>query len=674
MPGGLIQLAAYGSENLYLMGNPEITFFKVVYKQHTNFSVEPIEIPFSSQHNISEVSTKPTTLKVKIPRLADLLSNIFLKVELPDIISSIYRKFQWAEGIGEIMVQSATLYIGGTKIETITSEWINIYHRLNLPAEKKKLYDILVGNTSDLYNPEISSDTVMELIRKCFLENPHPKNMSKSNDLHDDYSDIIGKVEALIDGTEVDDTTREIKQNMPRVISDLLHLLENFKTLQKSNIPYYDPEDVIENQTPLHASIKGKQLYIPLPFFFTKNIGLSLPLIALQYQDVEVQIEFSPISYLFTILDWNSELKRYMRRRPNPLKEAQRLSYYVYSHIPVNLPNNSQVNNTMNTRNKKSNTGDDYIECDDIIDNENIKLIDDDGEETTKVNIKTMAMEKTIQNAYNNNNFLFNISLEACFIFLDEDERNLFSSNSHEYLIEQVTFRNDEGYHGKKSQYEMSLYNPVKEIIWVLKRSDIEQYNIWFNYTNYILSKSQRELGNIFPNEYYQVPDDSVTTHMRDVMNTNILQTAKILFNGIDRFDYKDATFLNYVQPFMYHSNTADGIYMFSFSLEPEKYQPSGSVNMSMVNTVTLDFETSIPPIDPEISEVLNNKSDPTTSAHIRNSFGIQLQNMNTGGQDFLSYVTDKEIFQYTYNLNLYVINYNVLKIMSGMAGLAYNT
>ena len=151
MPGGLIQLAAYGSENIYLMGNPEITFFKIVYKQHTNFSLESIEIPFTSQHNISEVSTKPTTLKVKIPRFADLLSDIFLKVGLPDIISSIYKKFQWAEGVGEIMVRSATLYIGGTKIETITSEWINIYHRLNLSADKRKLYDILIGNTQDVH-------------------------------------------------------------------------------------------------------------------------------------------------------------------------------------------------------------------------------------------------------------------------------------------------------------------------------------------------------------------------------------------------------------------------------------------------------------------------------------------------------------------------------------------
>jgi hypothetical protein len=160
---------------------------------------------------------------------------------------------------------------------------------------------------------------------------------------------------------------------------------------------------------------------------------------------------------------------------------------------------------------------------------------------------------------------------------------------------------------------------------------------------------------------------------MRDTLSSDILQRAKLLFNGIDRFEYKDTTFLSYVQPYLYHSNSTNGINMFSFSLEPEKYQPSGSVNMSMINKVTLDFETSIPPIDPEISDVLNNKSDPTTSAHIRNSFGIQSENMGSGGNDFLSYVTDKEIFQYTYNLNLYVVNYNVLKIMGGMAGLAYN-
>ena len=95
MGGGLIQLAAYGSENMYLMGNPQITFFKVVHKHHTNFSLESVEVPFEGIHNLSEVSTGPTTISVKIPRVGDLLNTALLRIELPNIISSTYKKFKW---------------------------------------------------------------------------------------------------------------------------------------------------------------------------------------------------------------------------------------------------------------------------------------------------------------------------------------------------------------------------------------------------------------------------------------------------------------------------------------------------------------------------------------------------------------------------------------------------
>ncbi len=671
MPGGLIQLAAYGSENIYLMGNPEITFFKVVYKHHTNFSVESIEIPFSNQHNISELSLNTTTLKIKIPRFADLLSHIFLKVQLPPILSSIYRKFQWCQNVGEIMVKSATLYIGGQAIETINSEWLNIYHQLNLPEDKRKIYDILIGNTPETSDPDISCTAILELIKRCFLEKPHPSQMSKHQNLVNEYSEVLGKIDSLIEGEEVEEASKTIRETMPQIVKDLLHLLENLRSLQTSNTPYYHPEQVIQDKPTLTSSIEGKQLYIPLPFFFTKNMGLSLPLIALQYHDVELQIEFSPISYLFTILDWDNEQKRYLRRRPNPLKETQRLSYYVYSHVPAKLPGNTSLSSSClddPSKNEASCLPDSDYNCSEL---ENIKVVaDQDIPEGPDE--KNLATEQIIQQAYNNNNFIFQLSLEASFIFLDENERKLFAEQCHEYLIEQVTIRNDTGFHGKKSQMEMSLFHPVKEIIWTLKRSDAESYNLWFNYTNHLVDPIYRQLGNIFPNPYYGLPSDQDKLHKMDQMKNEILVKAKLLFNGIDRFDYKDATYLNYLQPYLYHSHSKNGIYLYSFSLEPEKYQPSGSVNMSMVNKLTLDFETTVPPIDPEISKVLNQTANPVTAAHLKNSFGIKEQ-VATGNNDYLSYVTDKEIFQYTYNLDVYVVNYNVLKIMGGMAGLAYN-
>ena len=95
-----------------------------------------------------------------------------------------------------------------------------------------------------------------------------------------------------------------------------------------------------------------------------------------------------------------------------------------------------------------------------------------------------------------------------------------------------------------------------------------------------------------------------------------------------------------------------------------------------MINEVSLEFQTSVRPVDPEIKSVLSDcsskDSDNNIVSKIRNSVGIQYQN-DINGNSQTCYVKDKEIYEYTYDLSVYVVNYNILKIMGGMAGLAYN-
>ena len=425
---------------------------------------------------------------------------------------------------------------------------------------------------------------------------------------------------------------------------DLLNLLQGVDNLQKSNTPYYDPSQVATSGDTLTPSIHGRNLYIPLPFFFAKNIGLSLPLIALQYHEVEIQVELNPLCYLYTIVDWDDSSHRFLRRRPNPLRHDSKLSYYVYN----NTPPVSRTSPEMETS--------------------NLTEIQHDNHRRGPTD-EQLEQEAKIQNLYNDNNYTMTIGLEAGFIFLDEAERQMFAKNSHEYLIEQVTVRTETGFHGDSSQFEMSLYNPVKELIWVLKRDDAERYNIWFNYTNWLDGRSPYLDYQLHNNPY--LPNHQLIEPTPKNWNQgrcNILEKAKILFNGIDRFDYKDDVFLSYVQPYLYHSNSETGIYVVSFSIEPEKYQPSGSVNMSMINTVTLDFSTLVPPVDPEIATALGSDQASENSAKLRNSVGI------TVGQTAFPYVNDKQIYQYMYDLRVYVVNYNLLSIQGGMAGLSYTS
>ena len=88
MGGGLIQLVATGTENLYLNGNPQITFFKSVYRRYTNFAMENIEVEFLGRTTLSY--TENTEFRLKVPRKGDLIHNMYLNFELPDIYSKSF--------------------------------------------------------------------------------------------------------------------------------------------------------------------------------------------------------------------------------------------------------------------------------------------------------------------------------------------------------------------------------------------------------------------------------------------------------------------------------------------------------------------------------------------------------------------------------------------------------
>ena len=610
MSGGLIQLAAYGAENQYLMGNPQITFFKMVYKRHTNFSRESVEVAFEGMNTIPEVSQSITILKVKIPRVGDLLEKAYLKVELPPIISSIFKKFKWVENLGEVMVKSTSLFIGGAKIETIRGEWIHIYNKMNLSGEKRKIYDYLIGNTKDLYEVDNLESSLLELLND-YCEN--------HIDLDENYDTFPS---AMICKQETGKT-------------NFKEFLGKTKSLYNKKVPYYDPR-CLTDVSILTPSILGRTLYIPLPFCFTKNIGLALPLVALQYHDVEIQVEFSPIMDLFTILEWEENTRNSFRRKPNPLKPDHKLSYYVYTDRII----------SDNCGPTSKHPG--------IIDN-----ILSYGEDLN-------CYEIEIQNMYNDSTFNLNCTLELFFIFLEEKERKIFTQMSHELLIEQVVVREGEGYHGNSCSFEMNLYNPVKELIWVLQRDDFPKYNLWFNFTNLIDPNKPYWYQT---QNHYEKNEKKVNLKRQNwkQLTPDILVDAKIAFNGTDIFESKDPVYFNYLNPYSCHTSNQKGINTFSFALEPEKYQPSGSVNMSMVSNVSIDFQTLVPPIDPEVDDILGEQSiDPEKKKFLLNSLGIECQ------IDETSCVKNKQIYKYTYNLRVYSVNYNILKIVSGMGGLAY--
>jgi hypothetical protein len=423
MGGGLLQLVAYGAQDVYLTGNPQITFFKVVYRRHTNFAIEAIQQTFNGNPGYGN------TVNCQISRNGDLINRMYLQV---DVSSRTAGTDTYVNYLGLRLLKSVVIEIGGQQIDKHYSDWMYIWNELSLPTGKRYAYDKMVGA---------------------------------------DYGDTTGST------TTVTTTT----------------------------------------------------LYVPLEFWFCRNVGLALPLIALQYHEVKVKIEFEQKS----------------------------------NCIVTNLG---------------ATTG------------------------TTATNFPDLK----------------DMSLWVDYIFLDTDERRRFAQLSHEYLIEQLQFTGTETLGTGSTRVKLNFNHPCKELVWVAKAKGTTKRNAkWYDYSD------------------MDVQDNNVVTP--SALAKNPFVDAILQLNGNDRFAVRKGSYFNLVQPYQHHTNVSanPGINVYSFALKPEDHQPSGTLNMSRIDTATLMVNT----VD-KIQTATNRATE---------------VNIDYSG------------------INIYAVNYNVLRILSGMGGLAYS-
>ena len=200
------------------------------------------------------------------------------------------------------------------------------------------------------------------------------------------------------------------------------------------------------------------------------------------------------------------------------------------------------------------------------------------------------------------------------YIYLDTEERRRMAQQSHEYLIEQTQYNEDKGISSYNNRIDLTFNHPVKELVWVVQPS---------NYTDCRLAGAGTRLR---PFTY----------------DRNAVYEQWIQINGQDRLDKRYGDYFNKVQPYQHHTGSAGyilsdgtivpqvGVYMYSFALRPEEHQPSGTCNFSRIDTATIVIT-----ID---------------------------------GAQTISPDTDQ-----TWDVRVYGVNYNILRIMSGMGGLAYS-
>ena len=209
------------------------------------------------------------------------------------------------------------------------------------------------------------------------------------------------------------------------------------------------------------------------------------------------------------------------------------------------------------------------------------------------------------------------------YIYLDTDERRKFAQSSHEYLIEQLQFTGKET---ATTKIKLNFNHPVKELVWVARMnydSGDNKHKDWINFcTNSTILNSATLSNTTTYNSLAKNLGPSSTA-------VNCVKTAKLILNGNDRFYAREGDYFNLVQPFQHHENVPNnrGINVYSFALKPEEHQPSGTLNMSRIDTATLDLT----------------------------------YNVKSGTS-----VKPAEI-------SIFAVNYNVLRILSGMGGIAYS-
>lgn len=157
---GYIQLAGYGTENIYLTDKPEITFFKTVYRRYTNFSTEPIPQLFNIDADFGERVT------CTIARTADLIKDIYIVVELPSITLTNVQ-IAWVDKIGFQLINYIELEIGGKVIDKQYGEWLNIWNELNYNEVQKGL-DKMIGDVDVLKKYDYTKNTYILYIPLAF--------------------------------------------------------------------------------------------------------------------------------------------------------------------------------------------------------------------------------------------------------------------------------------------------------------------------------------------------------------------------------------------------------------------------------------------------------------------------------------------------------------------------
>jgi len=540
MGGALMQLVAYGAQDVFLTGNPEITFWKVSYRRHTNFAMESIEQTFNGQADFGR------RVSCTISRNGDLAYRTYVQVTLPEINQSmgaagtgpVYAR--WLDYPGEQLIAQVEVEIGGQRIDRQYGDWMHIWNQLTLSSEQQAGYYKMIGHTTQL----------------TYITDPA-------------FAEINGPCAAVGGPGQV---------CAPR------------------------------------KSLPETTLYIPLLFWFCRNPGLALPLVALQYHEVKINIDFRPIGEcLWAVKD----LTAIASSSSQAVTTA-----YQQSLVAASIYVDFIFLDTDERRKMASNPHEYLIEQLQYTGDESV------GSSSNKIKINfNHPCKELIWVVQPDANVDYCASLEGTSTlfkvlgaqpFNYTDAIDALPPSIHVFGGPAETSGTGAFISGGVFQMPGALDGFVSGGTGTVQ--DWQSSGV-FNQDGSAPTGSMLSDAGTFV-----LSETALNLHC---WGENPVVTAKLQLNGQDRISEREGSYFDVVQPFQHHTRAPDtGINVYSFALRPEEHQPSGTCNFSRIDNATLQLVLS------------SGTVAGTATAKVR----------------------------------VYAYSYNVLRVMAGMCGVAYSS
>jgi len=564
MSGGLIQLVSASNQDIVLTGNPSKTFFKSTYHKYTNFSLQKFRLDFEGSRTLRLSEESTFTFKVK--RYGDLLMDCYLSVELPNIWSPIFPP-----------------QTDDTTTANNTGAWIPYEFRWieNIGAQMISKITITCGNQT---LQEFSGAYLLAMVQR----------------------DFSGVKKELFD---------KMTGNVPEL---------NDPANSGTRVNAYPNAYYTSDPAGAEPSIRGRTLYIPLNAWFTLKSQMAFPLVALQYNELQINVTIRPIQELFQIRDVMDSENNYPYIAPN--FNQYYMQFYRFLQTPPDVA--LGVNSYTDTR--------------------------------------------TLWNA--------DVNLNCTYCFLSNAESRIFALNEQKYLFKQVrenVYYNVTG----PNKVQLDSIGMISNYTFYLQRSDANLRNEWSNYTNWPYNYLPYDLTPASTSGTYQItrtnPDGTTTTvYVGPGVNANgkltgwmltgnynleneknILISMALLLDGSYRENAQPVGVYNYIEKYTRTAgNAPDGLYVYNFCMNTSPYdlQPSGAINMSRFTTIEFEINTIVPSLDPYAQSLTI--CDPETG----NIIGINKPTWR--------------IYDYNFNMVVFEERINMVTFVGGNCGLMYAT